>query len=118
MKKMLFFLILISFISCSSQSCDDIPSTFTTYKEVKSMIDETDFSFEDSVDTSKSSWIRNAKFYSCNNKTGYFVLTTDRKKYVFVNMPVSLWKRFKHAESFGKFYNRYIRNKYHLYLEN
>ena len=116
MKKLLFLLILIIFLSCSSQNCEDMPTTFTTYEEVISTIDETNFSFEDSVNTSKSTWIRNANYYSCDNITGFFMLITDKKKYVFENVPISIWKRFKNADSFGRFYNKNIRNKYHLYL--
>jgi len=116
MKKLLFALILVSTVSCSSQNCEDITATFTTYKEVISIIDKTTFSLEDSVNTSKSSWIRKANYYSCDKTISFFVLKTDKKNYVFENVPILVWKQFKKADSFGKFYSSNIRNKYHLYL--
>ncbi len=103
-------------ISCTSQNCDSMSNTFSTYKEVLTTINKTSFKIEESVNTSKSSWIRKARYYSCDNITGFFVLKTDKKNYVFENVPISVWKRFKNADSFGKFYSSNIRNKYHLYF--
>ncbi len=116
MKKLLFILLFIGITSCNSQNCEDISTTFTTYKEIISVIDTTNFTLEDDVNTSKSSWIRNANYYSCDNKIGFFVLKTNKKNYVFEKVPVSIWKQFKNADSFGRFYNSNIKNKYHLYL--
>jgi len=116
MKKLLFIFLFIGITSCNSQNCEGISKTFITYKEVVSVIDATNFTLEDDVNTSKSSWIREANYYSCDNKIGFFVLKTDKKNYVFEKVPVSVWKQFRNADSFGKFYNSNIRNKYHLYL--
>lgn len=118
MKKLLFVFLFIGITSCNSQNCEDISRTFTTYKEVVSLIDATNFTLEDDINTSKSSWISKASYYSCDNKTGFFVLKTIKKKtYVFEQVPISVWNQFKNADSFGKFYNSNIRNKYHLYLD-
>lgn len=116
MKKLVLILVVICIASCKGQNCEDISTTFTNYKEVISVIKSTHFALEDDVNTSKSSWIRKASYYSCDNKTGFFVLKTDKKNYVFEKVPISVWKQFKNADSFGKFYNSKIRNKYHLYL--
>lgn len=116
MKKLLFIFLFTGITSCNSQNCEDIATTFTNYKEVISVIDATSFTLEDRVNTSKSSWIKKANYYSCDNKIGFFVLKTDKKNYVFEKVPVSVWEQFKNADSFGKFYNSNIRNKYHLYI--
>lgn len=116
MKKLVLILVVICIASCKGQNCEDISTTFANYKEVISVIKSTNFTLEDDVNTSNSSWIRKANYYSCDNITGFFVLKTDKKNYVFEKVPISVWKQFKNADSYGKFYNSKIRNKYHLYL--
>ncbi len=34
MKKLLFIFLFVGITSCNSQNCEDIPTTFTNYKEV------------------------------------------------------------------------------------
>ena len=113
----LFFLTLIFFISCSQKkNCDNLPKTFTNYNNAVEQIKSLDFEISESVNTSKSSWIRNASYYSCDGHTGFFILTTNNKEYLFSNLPYDVWKNFETAKSFGEFYNKEIRNKYILKL--
>ncbi|GER58130.1 hypothetical protein ULMA_02380 [Patiriisocius marinus] len=116
MKKMLFVLVLVGFVSCNSQNCETLPATYTSYSQAVSKITNATFNFTDSVNTSTSSWITNADFYSCDGTQGYLVLKTTKKNYLFKNVPKQVWHNFKAASSFGKFYNNYIRGKYQLVL--
>jgi len=111
------FFLFIFFISCSGNNCKDLSQNFHSYSNAINVIQNSSFTFQDQADTSKSSWIKNAEYFSCDNNTGYLIITTKRKKYLFANVPVSLWKKFKQADSYGKFYNRYIRNKYQFTLK-
>ncbi len=117
MKKLLFLLFILSLFSCESQNCEDLPDIFLSFKEVISVINKTTFTFKESVNTSKSSWIKDANYYSCNNTSGFFVLKTAKKEYIFKSVPIAIWKKFKNADSFGKFYNSNIRNKYALFVK-
>lgn len=117
MKISIFALLLqISFVSCSSQDCKQIPSHFNTYEQAISFIKKVTFKYKDVVNTSKSSWLRSASFYSCNGITGYFILRTDNKEYLHTGVPLTLWKQFKNAPSFGSFYDRNIRGRYRFNL--
>lgn len=110
-------LLTILSISCSHKiNCEQIPNSFSTYDEALLQIESAHFEISESVNTSKSSWIKNASYYSCDGQTGYFVLGTSKKQYLFSNMPYMVWKQFENAESFGKFYNEQIKNKYHFQL--
>ena len=113
----LFSLLLILFtFSCKSQDCDTIPNSFNNYQEATNIIYDTSFHFSDTVNTSKSSWIRSAKYYSCDNQYGFLILETDKKTYVFQNIPKHKWEGFKQTSSFGKYYNSNIRGRYQLNL--
>lgn len=57
-----------------------------------------------------SSVIRYAGYYS-GGKTLYIRFTSG-KEYAYMNVDESVWHDFVDAESQGKFFNKYIRNKY------
>lgn len=114
-----FFLLfwVLLFYSCTGQPCEKLQENFTSYSEAESKIAKAHFNFTDKVNTSKSSWVTNARFYSCNNQDGYFILETSKKSYIFQGLPITIWNDFKNAESFGSYYNKYIRGRYRLILE-
>lgn len=117
MKKFAFILLVFFFSSCTGQPCEKLQENFKSYNEAESKIEKAHFNFTDKVNTSKSSWITNARFYSCNGQDGYFVLETLKKSYIFKGLPMTVWNGFKNAESFGTFYNKFIRDRYRLILE-
>ena len=117
MKRFFYILLLLSLISCTQKPCEEISENFRSYNAAKNEIDKASFNFIDKVNTSKSSWIKQASFYSCNGNEGYFILETKQKSYVFKNLPISVWQEFKDADSFGTYYSSYIRGKYILILE-
>lgn len=119
MIKFYFIILLLLCFSCSkenltSSDCTQITASAKTYDEATNIVELTDFKFVDDVDTSSSSWIRSADYYSCDGETGYFIYTTDKKKYIHENLPLDVWNDFKNAESFGAFYNKNIKHRYRL----
>jgi len=96
--------------------CNNLPIQFNTYDEAKSSISQASFQIQETVDTRKSSWIRGATYYSCDGRTGYFLLGTDKKEYLFQGMPLAVWEGFKKADSFGDYYNAFIRGRFPLSL--
>ena len=103
--------------SNAAVACNTIPESFTSYEEAKNFVTSNTFSYSDEVNTSKSSWIRGAAFYSCDRKTGFFVLKTDKQEYIHQHVPVEVWEDFKTAASFGTYYNARIKKKYTLKLK-
>lgn len=116
MNKTLLLLITLFVISCQGQDCKLLKEEFTTYSEALKTISNTSFDFKDSTDTSSSSWIKDANYFSCDTQYGYLVLKTSSKKYIFKRVPLQIWNEFKKANSFGKYYNQKIRNQYQFIL--
>lgn len=103
----------ILFSSCrQKQSCDQLPDRYSTYDEAVKKIESSNFEIKEEANTEKSSWIKGASFYSCDGKLGYFILQMDKKDYLYSDIPYSLWKEFKNAESFGKVYNEKIKDRF------
>jgi hypothetical protein len=104
-------------ISCSQkESCEQLSQKFETYNSAVEIIKSTDFKIEESVNTFKSTWIKHASYYSCDGQTGFFILETSQKEYLYADLPYEVWKEFKSADSFGSFYNTNIRYKYNFSL--
>lgn len=98
--------------------CNKLQANFKSYNEAVSKINSTKFIFTESVNTSKSSWVRGASYFSCDKVFGYFIIKTDKHNYIYKDLPISVWNNFKNASSFGSFYDRNIKNRYQLYLTN
>ena len=119
MKRTLHLLVVISviFTSCNSQNCEGFPAYFTSYRQAVHELKSTDFIIEESLDSSRSTVIRNASFYSCDSKTGFLLVKIRRTEYIYQNVPISVWENFKVAESYGKFYNNYIKRRFELKIK-
>jgi hypothetical protein len=117
MRLILFITLLQSItISCQSQNCSELPSSFSTFASAIEQIKKTAFRVEERCNTSSSSWITNAEYYSCDSKTGYLLISTAKKTYIYDNVPVEVWNAFKNAGSFGKYYTGNIKGRYRLEL--
>jgi hypothetical protein len=114
MKKLLLLFITLCITSCNAQDCETLPKSYSSYSQAVSKITNANFSFTDSVNTSSSSWITDANFYSCDGEKGFLLIETKKTNYIFKNVPIRLWNNFKKAKSFGKFYNKNIRGKFKL----
>lgn len=102
--------------SCEAQKCEPLEENFKSYPSALKAIRAHVFTIKERCDTSKSSWILGAEYYSCNNKKGYLLITTKGKTYIHKDVPAPIWTAFKKADSFGEYYNAHIRNKYQLII--
>lgn len=118
MNRYLVVLFVLVSHGCNSQPCDKLTKSFSTYDQAESLVESASFRIKESISTSKSSWIRCAKYYSCDGKTGFFVICTDSEDYIHQDMPIGIWHGFKNAQSFGTYYNKNIRGLYWTKLNN
>ena len=113
-KSFFFAILLFLVISARAQNCNNLPKSFSSYEQATRLLKTSKFSFVEKVNTSESSWIRSAIFKSCDGKTGFLIIGTDKHPYIHQGVPVDLWLRFKQASSFGSFYNKNFKNRYKL----
>jgi hypothetical protein len=106
-----FVFLLAGFNSCHAQnSCDNLPVTYKSYTEALKLVRGAKFKFSDSYNTSKSSFITSAHYYSCDNKSGFLIIGFQGKPYIYRNVPKVVWNEFKAADSFGNFFNAKIKS--------
>ncbi len=117
MKKIFLIFSLLIGLHCYSQDCNKLSNGFSSYEQATKLILNSTFAFTDNADVSDSSWITSAKYYSCDNKTGFLVLKTSKKTYIHQNVPKTVWQNFIKAESKGSFYSKNIKERYQLNLK-
>ena len=103
---------LFYFSACAPNNCSTLDGENLSADEMVFAIEGRDFDYSDFGDTSKSSWIRAAKYYSCDGEFGYFMLETDDKVYLHKDVPLRMWHGFKRSNSFGRFYNDQLKGRY------
>lgn len=115
--KFLFVAFIISAFSClGGTDCENLPSHYKSFYSAIQTIRSASFKIKESVNTSKSSWVRGASYYSCDGITGFFILETDKQSYLYKGVPIEIWEGFKNADSFGRFYDYNIKGRYQFEL--
>jgi hypothetical protein len=99
------------------QDCNKLPASFANYAQASQLIKASTFKMHESVNTSKSSWVRGASYYSCDSQKGFLIIKTDNGEYVHQNVPVEVWNAFKKASSFGSYYDHFIKGNYRLTMK-
>ena len=91
---------------------------FENYADAIAAVRATSFHYSDKMPTPESSWIAGAEYYSCDGKTGFFILVLDEgREYIHANVPREVWENFKHAASKGEYYNGVLKGRYRLVIE-
>ncbi len=120
MTKIIPILILscsLFFSACSQKTnCELLPKQFSSYQEASKKIKSSSFKVNEKLNTAKSSWISSASYYSCDGEKGYFIFVAKGKEYIHIGVPYAVWGQFKNAESFGSFYNKNLKHKFTLLL--
>ena len=73
----------------------------------------TSFKFIEEADLTNSTLIT-AEYFSCDNKTSFLIIETSKENFIFQNVPLETWEKFKKAESKDIFYFSQIKNYYPL----
>lgn len=117
MKHIFIYLILLfpPLLGCGQRiDCNSLPPHYNSYEQALKEITHADFKLHQTCNTSSSSWIRAAEYYSCDGQTGFFLFKTDKRWYIHDEVPISVWNGFKAANSRGSYYNHNIKKKYRL----
>lgn len=118
MKSYLLYLILLISIGSKAQNCNKLPQAFSSYAQAMLLVKSSTFQIKESANTSGSSWMTSAKYYSCDGYSGYFIYTTNRGyEYIHKGVPINVWRGLKNASSKGSYYDDYLKGNYQLPLE-
>lgn len=115
MKHLILLLIVFSFYqSCKNSDCKDIPQMFTNFAEAQKFVRGLDWTYSDDA-TFEGSWINSAEYYSCDRKTGFFIMCTDDKCYIHDYVEMKVWEEFKNTLNPGSYYRNHMYGVYQMY---
>jgi hypothetical protein len=98
-------------------SCENLPIQFDSYQSATLQVKNATFPVEESINTSRSSWVRAASYFSCDHTFGFLIITTDSRNYIYQEVPQKIWQAFQNANSFGSYYNQWIKGRYPVRLK-
>lgn len=113
----ILFILITPCYAYPQTPCESLPPTFNSYTQASIIIKKAKYKIFEEANTSGSSFITAARYYSCDGQTGFLIINIGNRQYLHKGLPVKIWLLFKQASSFGTFYNQNIRNKYRLSIE-
>lgn len=118
MKNIALIIILFLVTSCTEQDCKELPEKFTSYEKATEEVLNSTFKIEQKANVGGGSFLESAKYFSCDDSTGYLIIGMNDQEYIFQGVPKDIWQGFKEAESKGEYYNKFIRGRFGLNLKN
>jgi hypothetical protein len=98
-----------STVENDSLLCNNIPKDLGNRTQAIRTLSETEFTFEQSLETLQVFGVKKAIFYSCDGNLGYLMVNTSRRNYLYENVPRELWENFKNANSIDGFFNKNLK---------
>lgn len=84
--------------------CHKLPSTFQSSSEAIKVLENSRFYYDQSLKTTRRSGLMQARFVSCDFKTGYLLIKFDGIDQVYSDVDLTLWEQFRQTADIDKFY--------------
>ena len=97
-----------------STNCDSLDITTLSLDEAISKIENSKFRFQQQFKISRTYGIMNARYYSCNGKSGYLIMLVDKKDLIYLEVPKSVWETLITSADINAFYKSEIEKCYEL----
>lgn len=117
MKRLTLMIALIFaglYLNAQEDNCVLMFENLGSEKEAIATIENSTFTFSESIRPGTESWMTSANFYSCDHEAGFLIVKCEKKTYIHQEVPTAVWQALKDAKSTGGYYNFYIKNKYKL----
>ena len=70
------------------------------------------FETKDSFETLSNRGVQEAYYFSCDGSNGYLFIKTHEKSIIYQQIPFTIWKSFKMAETPEQFYVEHIKYQF------
>lgn len=94
--------------------CEKLPSLFSSYESALDKIHNANYRYSEEISIINSSWLKGASYFSCDGSLGFFIIKTDKQYYIHQNLHINIWNEFKNSSSYGRYYQKYIKNNYKM----
>lgn len=94
----------------TNTDCQELPETFVDLSEALTALQNTRFHYDQKVKTTRTSGLMQARFVSCDFKTGFLLILYDGKDRIYPNIELQLWEQFQQTADIDGFYLEKIEN--------
>ncbi len=94
--------------------CHVLPDTFATMKDAVQALEGSTFRFTQQFKTGKPEGVMAAKFYSCDNETGYLALKVDGKYVIYLHVPRKRWVELTQSDNLDEYYQKNLAGKFKI----
>ena len=96
----------------SKTGCDSLLLDGFSFEEALENIESTTFRFHQKFRNSRLSGVQAGQFYSCDGKSGFLLLTVDKRKIIHLDVPKTIWDNLIQSTDPDLLYREKIRTEY------
>ncbi len=89
-------------------NCAQQLEEFTTTTKALEALSKTKFHLEQEIKTTRRSGLMQAFFGSCDFKTGILMVEYNSQKFIYMDVPVTMWDQLKSSDDIDGFYFKHI----------
>lgn len=97
-------------VTPENTDCHKLPESFQSMSEALEAIENTRFYYDQSLKTTRRSGLMQARFVSCDFKTGFLVIKYDGDDQVYPEVSLELWEQLQENPDIDGFYFDKIQN--------
>jgi hypothetical protein len=99
-------------IGPQSTDCDSLYVLSSPIDEAIENIERSTFRFQQQFKISRTYGVMNARYYSCDGEKGFLIINVDRKDFVYMDVPKSIWDNLITSPDINTFYVSEIEESY------
>lgn len=89
--------------------CHKLPPSFTNLQEALKTIEDTRFYYDQKLRTTRRSGLMQARYVSCDFKTGFLIVRYDGQDQVFTNVEQRVWEDLQKTADIDGYYHEHIK---------
>ncbi len=94
----------------ANTDCQQLGHDFKDLSEGLSAIKNARFHFDQKIKTTRKSGLMQARFVSCDFKTGFLLILYNGEEEIYPNIELQLWDQFQQTADIDGFYFKHIKN--------
>jgi len=96
-------------VAPQNTDCHDLPTQFASNEEAVKILNETRFYQDQSLRTTRRSGLMQARYLSCDFKTGYLIVRFDGDDTVYPDVKPELWEQLQQTSDIDGYYFKHIK---------
>jgi len=94
----------------TNTDCQELPDSFVDLSEALISMENTRFHYDQKIKTTRRRGLMQARYVSCDFKTGYLIIQYDGQNQVYPNVDIQLWEDFQQTADIDGFYFKNIKD--------